>query len=97
MNASAVINLSLGERRLLEALDAQGACGAPAAALIRAQGLPNRRVEGWRWSDLRAAIGAETPIQNAHDHAHEAASLSDSPLDLSIITALASALSVRVR
>lgn len=23
--------------------------------------LPNRRVEGWRWSDLRAAVGAEFP------------------------------------
>lgn len=94
MNAPAVINLSAGERRLLEVLDAQGACGAPAAALIRAQGLPSRRVEGWRWSDLRAAINADTSIQNAHDHPHEAAPVSDAPLDLSIITALASALSL---
>jgi Fe-S cluster assembly protein SufD len=94
MNAQAVINLSAGERRLLEVLDAQGACGAPAAALIRAQGLPSRRVEGWRWSDLRAAIGADTQIQNAHDHAHDAAAQTDAPRDLSIITALASALSL---
>lgn len=94
MNASPVINLTAGERRLLEVLDAQGACGAPAAALIRAQGLPSRRVEGWRWSDLRAAIGADTPIQNAHDHAHDSAEHSDAPRDLSIITALASALSL---
>jgi len=93
MNAPSIINLSAGERRLLDVLNAQGACGAPAAALIRAQGLPNRRVEGWRWSDLRTAIGAETPIQNAHNHAHEAAAISEAPQDLAIITALASALS----
>lgn len=94
MNAPAVINLSAGERRLLEVLDAQGACGASAAALIRAQGLPSRRVEGWRWSDLRAAIGADTLIQSGHDHAHEAAAVADAPQDLSIITALATALSL---
>jgi Fe-S cluster assembly protein SufD len=94
MNASAIINLSAGERRLLEVLDAQGACGAPAAALIRAQGLPSRRLEGWRWSDLRAAIGADTLIQSMHDHAHEAATIADAPMDVSILTALASALSL---
>lgn len=94
MNASAPINLSAGERRLLEVLEAQGACGAPAAALIRAQGLPSRRVEGWRWSDLRAAINADTPIRAGHTHVHDPAPVLDAPLDISIITALASALSL---
>ena len=30
MNAPSIINLSAGERRLLDVLNAQGACGAPA-------------------------------------------------------------------
>ncbi len=49
------------EEALTAAFDSQGASGARAEAWARfAQlGLPHRRVEAWKWTDLRGRIGAE--------------------------------------
>jgi Fe-S cluster assembly protein SufD len=49
--------LSEGEEALLTAMAASGAAGAAMTADdLAAEGVPTRRDEAWRWSDLRAAI-----------------------------------------
>lgn len=93
MSAVRGITPSPGEQSLLKTLDGLGACGASAAALVRERGLPNRRVEEWRWSDLRSAIDSDTPIVNRHNHAHEPAP-AVTPADAPIICELAEALSL---
>ncbi|MET0545777.1 MAG: SufD family Fe-S cluster assembly protein [Caulobacterales bacterium] len=93
MSAIRAIKPSGGEQMLLKTLDSLGACGASAAALVRESGLPNRRVEEWRWSDLRSAVDSDTPIVSLHDHAHEPAP-AVTPSDAPIIRELAEALSL---
>ncbi len=58
------LKLTKTEQGLLAALPD----GALAQAL-QTKGLPNRRVEGWRWSDLRAALRDEKPLTKAYDGA----------------------------
>jgi Fe-S cluster assembly protein SufD len=52
--------LSEGETALLALLPESDA-GEAARALIGAQGLPTRRVEAFKWSDLRAALADGVP------------------------------------
>jgi Fe-S cluster assembly protein SufD len=58
------LKLTKTEQGLLAALPD----GALAQAL-QTKGLPNRRVEGWRWSDLRAALRDEKPLTKTFDGA----------------------------
>ena len=52
-----------GELALIAALERTPVRGsARARDMLRAQGLPTRRQEAWRWSDLRAAVGADLPL-----------------------------------
>ncbi len=59
-----VLKLTKTEQGLLAALPD----GALAQAL-QTKGLPNRRVEGWRWSDLRAALRDEKLLTKTFDGA----------------------------
>jgi Fe-S cluster assembly protein SufD len=52
--------LTAGESALL-ALLPETEAGEKARALIGASGLPTRRVEAFKWSDLRAALGDQVP------------------------------------
>ncbi len=36
--------------------------GVTPLEILRAQGLPHRRMEDWKYSDVRSALRAETPI-----------------------------------
>jgi Fe-S cluster assembly protein SufD len=92
MSVVRAIKPTPGEEALLRTLDSLGACGKSAAEAVRARGLPNRRVEEWRWSDLRAAVDAKTPIVNAHDHSH-AVALDGAAKNTAIIRDLSAALS----
>ncbi len=58
------LKLTKTEQGLLAALPD----GALAQAL-QTKGLPNRRVEGWRWSDLRTALREEKPLAKTFDGA----------------------------
>jgi Fe-S cluster assembly protein SufD len=60
-----------GETALITALEASPVRGsARARELVRDTGLPTRRVEAWRWSDLRQALGTDVALpkpSNAED------------------------------
>lgn len=65
----AAILLSAGELALLDALPGTPA-GEAARDLLGATGLPTRRVEAFKWSDLRAAFAAGVPAPDGEPGAH---------------------------
>ena len=90
MNASAPIKHTQAESDLLERFDnaKDGLAGSVAvkalreAALgqIRDRGLPHRRVEEYKYSDLRAFLKSAAPLAAAADAAATAASLPTVPI-----------------
>ncbi|MBB5519185.1 Fe-S cluster assembly protein SufD [Amphiplicatus metriothermophilus] len=63
MSASLLINPTAMEAGLMAAAKARAAGPGQAAALkaFARTGLPHRRMEGWKWTDLRQALRAELP------------------------------------
>ena len=58
MNTTLLINPTAFEAGLLSSASATGLTGAREAAwaAFAQTGLPHRRLEAWKWTDLRAAL-----------------------------------------